>query len=77
MRIGFVQFDPVFGDVAANLAAIETAVEAAGRADLMVLPELATTGYNFASVDEAASLAEPVPGPATVISAAGRARASR
>ncbi|HEX7880296.1 MAG TPA: nitrilase-related carbon-nitrogen hydrolase [Candidatus Eisenbacteria bacterium] len=65
MRVGFVQYEPVFGEVAANLAAIETAVEAAGRADLMVLPELATTGYNFATVEEAEALSEPVPGPST------------
>jgi predicted amidohydrolase len=44
---------------------MESAVEAAGRADLMVLPELATTGYNFASVEEAEALSEPVPGPST------------
>src|SRR6187549_1221036 len=65
MRVGFVQYEPVFGEVAANLSAIESAVEAAGRADLMVLPELATTGYNFASVEEADALSEPVPGPST------------
>jgi predicted amidohydrolase len=65
MRVGFVQYEPAFGAVAANLAGIEAAVEAAGRADLMVLPELATTGYNFASPEEAESLAEPVPGPST------------
>lgn len=66
-RIGFLQFEPVFGDVAGNLARIEAALEPArGGADLLVLPELATTGYNFVSRQELASLAEPVPdGPST------------
>jgi predicted amidohydrolase len=67
LRVGFLQFEPVFGDVTGNLARIEAALEPArGRADLLVLPELATTGYNFTSREELAGLAEPVPdGPST------------
>lgn len=65
MRVGFIQFDPTFGDVAVNLSTMEAALEGAGRADLMVLPELATSGYNFTSVEEAAALSEPIPGPST------------
>jgi predicted amidohydrolase len=66
-RVGFLQFEPAFGDVAANLDRLEAALEPArGRADLIVLPELATTGYNVLSREELAGLAEPVPdGPAT------------
>ena len=65
MRVGFIQFEPTFGDVAGNLSTMEAALEGAGRADLMVLPELATSGYNFTSVEEAAALSEPIPGPST------------
>lgn len=55
------------GDVEGNHRRIEEAVErAAGRsAKLVVLPELAATGYAFRDLDEAKTLAEPVPGPTT------------
>jgi predicted amidohydrolase len=58
MKTGFVQFAPVFGEVRKNLAAIERLVSST-RADLLVLPELCTTGYCFASKAEARGLAEP------------------
>jgi len=58
MKIGFVQFRPVFGDIEGNLAAIRRHVSSV-EADLLVLPELATTGYTFTSADELAGLAEP------------------
>lgn len=62
MRVGFVQFDPSFGRVEKNLATIERLV-LQQRADLLVLPELCTTGYAFLSKREARELAEPVTGP--------------
>jgi N-carbamoylputrescine amidase len=67
-----VQIEPVFGDVAANLGLIERAVRqaAAGGAELVVLPELCTTGYMFADRAEAESLAEPVTGPTVAALAA-------
>lgn len=64
MRIGFYQFAPVFGDVAANRRQIRTALQAC-EADLIVLPELATSGYLFLTADEVEAVAEPVPGPTT------------
>ncbi|MFD8571480.1 nitrilase-related carbon-nitrogen hydrolase [Streptomyces sp. NPDC059639] len=63
------------GDVAENLAAAEEAVEAAARAGarVVVLPELANSGYVFDSVAEARALAEPLDGPTvTAWSAAAR-----
>lgn len=65
LRVGFCQFLPRFGDVSANLDRIDAALRGV-RADLVVLPELATTGYNFTSPAEAAALAEPVPGGPTI-----------
>jgi predicted amidohydrolase len=58
MKAGFVQFRPVFGDVAANLSTMKRLI-AAADADLLVLPELATTGYTFTSPAELARIAEP------------------
>lgn len=49
------------GAVAANLDRAE-ALLGAGESDLYVLPELFASGYFFASTDEAAALAEDVPG---------------
>jgi predicted amidohydrolase len=56
-RVGYYQFDPQFGQVERNLAQIVSALQTAD-ADLIVLPELALTGYSFANRREAAALAE-------------------
>ena len=58
MKIGFVQFKPLFGEIETNLKTIENLISTA-EADLLVLPELATTGYTFTSKDEFHHLAEP------------------
>lgn len=58
MRVGFVQFQPRFGDVKGNCEAMVRLISST-VADLLVLPEFATTGYTFASRDELARLAEP------------------
>lgn len=60
MKIGFVQFEPLFGDVDGNL---ERAGELIRKSDvdILVLPELFNTGYVFRSKEEAVSLAEHVP----------------
>ena len=50
MIVGFVQFNPVRYDVAANIAQIERLL-AGVRADLLVLPELANSGYMYATPD--------------------------
>jgi predicted amidohydrolase len=61
MKIGFVQFKPIFGQVDKNLSLIERLI---GRrqADLLVLPELCTTGYNFISKKEVLALSETTQG---------------
>ena len=60
MRVGFYQFAPVFGDAAGNMARVREALSGL-EADLIVLPELFNTGYQFVSEDEARDLAEPIP----------------
>lgn len=60
MRIGLLQFAPRHLDVRANLDLIARVLRGAS-ADLIVLPELCTTGYLFASRAEVARLSEPVP----------------
>ncbi len=63
MRIALLQTRPVFGEVARNLSRIERLCPE--RTDLVVLPELCTTGYQFRNGRELRSLAEPSGGPAT------------
>lgn len=61
MRVGFYQFNPKLGEIDYNLRKIAKTLSAARNLDLVVLPELCNSGYNFRSMKEAARLAEPVP----------------
>ncbi|MEN3010000.1 MAG: nitrilase-related carbon-nitrogen hydrolase [Candidatus Bipolaricaulaceae bacterium] len=65
MRVGYVQFAPEFGEKERNLRRIEELL-AGEEADLWVLPELCTTGYQFRNREELEELAEPVPQGPTV-----------
>ncbi|GAB4378547.1 MAG: nitrilase [Calditrichia bacterium] len=56
-RVGFFQFRPRFGKVEYNRKKIVSSLEGI-KADLIVLPELPFTGYNFGSREELAPLAE-------------------
>ena len=58
MEVGFVQFAPSFGEVQRNT---DRVLEIIGdeRADLIVLPELFSTGYLFLNREEALKYAEP------------------
>ena len=60
MKVGFIQFAPVFGNIASNIAKIERLSEGID-AELIVLPELFNTGYLFASQEEMRGLAEAIP----------------
>lgn len=61
MRVAYLQTSPSFGEVASN---VEKALKriAGLDADLIVLPELFSTGYQFRSRKELLDLAEGVPG---------------
>jgi predicted amidohydrolase len=60
MKTAFFQFSPVFGDVHANVARVLDEMDSRD-ADLVVLPELFSTGYQFISKKEVAELAEEIP----------------
>jgi predicted amidohydrolase len=57
VRVGFSQFAPRYRDKSANCATVARALSNVS-ADLIVLPELFSTGYCFASVAELAEYAE-------------------
>jgi 5-aminopentanamidase len=67
VRVAAVRFGPEIGAVAANRRASVAAIAraAAAGARLVVLPELATSGYCFRDAAEARAASEPVPGPTT------------
>ena len=58
-RVAAVQLAPVVGDLDGNTATVTAALRNALEqgADVVVVPELATSGYVFASVEEARSVA--------------------
>ncbi|KAA1177157.1 hydratase [Rhizobium tropici] len=64
VTVATVQFEPIVGDRVHNLAAIEQLVRTAKTqgAGILVLPELADSGYSFRDCDEVAVMAGPVPG---------------
>jgi len=73
MIAGFYQFAPERGHPDTNAARMEDALRAAD-ADLLVCPELATTGYLYLDKEELRSVAEPVPSGSTVVRLARAAR---
>jgi predicted amidohydrolase len=60
VRVTCVQMAPRVGEYEANQAAVIEAV-ASAAADVVVLPELVTSGYVFESVEEARGVARPAP----------------
>jgi len=60
MKAGFFQFNPVFGDIHGNVGRVLDKL-LHQDADLIVLPELFSTGYQFTAKDEVKELSEEVP----------------
>lgn len=57
MRIGFLQFEPTFGEIEKNFLKIKGFIEKTHPLpEILVLPELALTGYTFKDKKEAYSL---------------------
>ena len=60
MKVGYYQFAPEFGDIKHNLQKVLDAA-ASVKTDLLIIPELFNTGYQFISREEAAALSEEIP----------------
>ncbi len=66
-RVAAIQFEPLLGAKAENIARLLEMVETAAQsgARLIVLPEMATTGCCWHNRDEIRPHVEPIPGPTT------------
>lgn len=60
MKIGFVQFAPVLGDLPGTMARLDQLGTQWAGADLLVLPELCNSGYNFESTEQAWATSEEI-----------------
>jgi predicted amidohydrolase len=60
MRVGFLQFAPVLGDVESTMREIDRLIGCGATADIWVLPELCNSGYNFGSREQAWQTSEEV-----------------
>jgi predicted amidohydrolase len=76
MIAGFFQFAPELGLPGRNAARLEEALRST-RADLLVCPELATTGYLYREKEALRAVAEPVPSGPTVTRLAAAARETK
>ncbi len=64
MKIGYFQFNPFYHNIAKNLEYIHSNLSRIS-ADLIVLPELALSGYLFNCREEVQACAETIPGPSS------------
>ncbi len=60
MKIGFIQFAPVLGDVQATMKKLDELLPLSNGVDLLVLPELCNSGYNFRSAEQAWATSEEI-----------------
>lgn len=58
MNVGYLQFSPALGKLEENRRQVRQLVETSPPADLLVLPELSNSGYNFATVEDARTCSE-------------------
>ncbi len=59
MRLAYVQFAPALADLEATIERLRPLLERCEGTDLIVLPELCNSGYNFSGRDRAMAAAEP------------------
>lgn len=58
VKAGFIQFEPILGEQKVNIEKLSVLLEEAKEANLIVIPELANSGYNFESKEQAFQLSE-------------------
>jgi len=63
VKIALLQFEPEFGEIEKNVETVRNSC-AGLRADLVVLPELCTSGYQFQDRTEVEKFSQAADGPA-------------
>ena len=58
IKAGYIQFHPELGNIDSNIKRLDPFIDQAKGADLIVLPELVSTGYNFLKREDAMACAE-------------------
>ena len=61
MKVGFLQFKPVFCDAEENISILSKMIDQSESFDLLVIPELANSGYVFVEKNELEQVAEKIP----------------
>jgi predicted amidohydrolase len=62
VKVSFIQLAPVLGDAHATIQRIDRLIRQCETTDILVLPELCNSGYNFASYEQAWETSEEVEG---------------
>ena len=60
MKVAYIQCSPALCDLKETISRLEALLPACSEADLVVLPELCNSGYNFSSKEEAFDSSEPI-----------------
>lgn len=60
LKAGFLQFQPLLGEQDKNIERLSLLLKQAKAADLIVIPELANSGYNFENKEQAFELSEEI-----------------
>ena len=60
MKIGFLQFAPVLGNPSGSIERLNSALKNVESVDLLVIPELSNSGYNFVSESQARQASETI-----------------
>lgn len=60
MKIGLIQFAPTLGNLEKTIADLESLLNKSDNVDLLVLPELANSGYNFSDHKQAWDTSETI-----------------
>ena len=60
VSIGYLQCAPALGNVNETIGHIDALIRSAEGADILVLPELCNSGYNFVSYDQAQETSEEI-----------------
>jgi predicted amidohydrolase len=60
LKIGFIQFSPVLGDLQTTIRNLDRLLKGVESADILVLPELCNSGYRFTSKTQAWDTSEVI-----------------